>query len=268
MAVSRLNKVYSSHLHFVSAERDSLRNAIHFIPKNRYQQLEPMDIKRLNMESSPLSEKIIEIGKTPFKLWLEFEESSPWDNIENDFANIGVDTLDGRKYGINVWTYKFLESAIRLDKENGENLNGLYQTPPDLFVKELSRDCVEKSIADLLEKGNLEDSLNSSVFGLEFLEPYRDAIDMEDNIIQGLINELKLEMPDNHLLSTQNFEVIARKTNNDDIVLKLEDERIAVVHLTWKSKKEIDGYPITRIYKDKVDFWKKEMKQDIIEFKE
>ncbi len=220
------------------------------------------------MESSLLNEKIIEMGKIPFKLWLEFEESSPWDNIENDFANIGVNTLDGRRYGINVWTFKFLESAIKLDEENGENLNGLYLTPPDLFVKELSRDCIEKSIADLLEKGNLEDSLNNSIFGLEFLEPYWDAIEMEEKSIQTLINELKLELPDNHLLRNENFELIARKTKNDDIVLELEDERIVVVHLTWKSKKEIDGYPITRIYKDKVDFWRKEMKQDVIEFKE
>ena len=220
------------------------------------------------MESNPLSEKIIEIGEIPFKLWLEFEESSPWDDIENDFANIVVDILDGRRYGINVWTFKFLESAIKQDEKNGENLNGLYQRPPDLFVKELSRDCIEKSIADLLEKGNLEEYLNPSIFGLQYLEPYRDAIEMDDKIIQALKTELKLELPDNHILNNKPIELVARKTNNDDIVLELENERIAVVHLTWKSKKEVDGYPITRIYKDKVDFWKKEMKQDILEFKE
>ncbi len=226
-----------------------------------------MDVKNLNMKSSLLNEKIIEIGKISFKLWLEFEESGQWENIENDFANIEVNTLDGRKYGINVWTFKFLESAIKLDEKNGENLNGLYLTPPDLFVKELSRNCIEKSIVDLLEKGNLEDSLNNLIFELEFLEPYWDAYEMEEKSTQNLINELQLELPDNHLLQNKNFELIARKINNDDIVLKLEDERIAVVHLTWKSKKEIDGYPITRTYKDKVDFWINEMKQDIIEFK-
>lgn len=233
-----------------------------------YQQLESMDVKNLNMESSPLSEKIIQMGKIPFKLWLEFEESSPWDNTEDDFANIGVDTLDGRRYGINVWTFKFLESAIKQDEENGENLNGLYQTPPDLFVKELSRECIEKSITDLLGKGNLEEQLNMSIFKLEYLEPYWGAMEMEEKSVQALMNELNLELPDNHPLSNKNMELIARKTNNDDIVLELEDNRIAVVHLTWKSKKEIDGYPVTRIYKDKIDFWNREMKQEIIEFKE
>ena len=99
-----------------------------------------------------------------FALWLEFEEVNPgkWD-VENDFANVIVDLLDGRHYGINVWTYKFFETAIKQDQISGDNLSGLYQTPPDLFVKELTRDCIQKSINDLLKNGNLEDLLNPSV---------------------------------------------------------------------------------------------------------
>jgi len=99
-----------------------------------------------------------------FKLWLEFEEVDPgnWDT-DNEFANIHVDFPDGRHYGINVWTYKFLETSIKLDMKNGENSNGNYQVPPDLFVKELTRDCIERTIADLLTKGNLEDVLNPTV---------------------------------------------------------------------------------------------------------
>ena len=188
--------------------------------------------------------------------------------LKTIFSNIIVDALDGRSYGINVWTYKFLETAINTDKENEKNLNGLYLVPPDLFVKELSRNCIEKTIADLLKNGNLEDILNNTAFELKFLDPYWDAIEMEEKNIQVLMDELKLELPDDHMLRYQNTELIARKTNNDDIVLELEDERIAVVHLTWKSKKETNGYPITRIYKDKVDFWNNEMKQDIVEFNE
>jgi len=51
--------------------------------------------------------------------------------------------------------------------ESGENLKGLYQTPPDLFVKELTRDCIEKTISDLLKKGDLEDVLNPTVIDNE-----------------------------------------------------------------------------------------------------
>ena len=99
-----------------------------------------------------------------FKLWLEFEEIdvTNW-NLENDFCNIHVLLDDGRKYGLNIWTYKFLETAVLEDSKNGQNLNGLYQTPPDLFVKELSRKCIEQTIAELLKNGNLEDILNSSI---------------------------------------------------------------------------------------------------------
>ncbi len=99
-----------------------------------------------------------------FKLWLEFEEvdSGNWET-DNEFANIQVNLPDGRHYGINVWTFKFLETSVKLDKENGESLNGVYQIPPDLFVKELTRDCIERTIADLLIKGNLEDILNPTI---------------------------------------------------------------------------------------------------------
>lgn len=48
-----------------------------------------------------------------FKLWLEFEEVDPdnW-NVNNDFCNIHVELNDGRKYGINIWTYNFLKLQL------------------------------------------------------------------------------------------------------------------------------------------------------------
>jgi hypothetical protein len=55
-----------------------------------------------------------------------------------------------------------LETSIKLDQETGENLHGLYQRPPDLFVKELTRECIEQVIQDLLKRGYLE-----NVFSLE-----------------------------------------------------------------------------------------------------
>lgn len=105
-----------------------------------------------------------QLTKINFKLWLEFEEVEPnnW-GIENEFCNIQVHLEDGRHYGINVWTYKFLQTAIDEDKKTGQNLNGLYQKPPDLFVKELTRECIEKTVNDLLKIGDLEAVLNPSV---------------------------------------------------------------------------------------------------------
>ncbi len=99
-----------------------------------------------------------------FTLWLEFEEVEPasW-NKENDFCNIHVDMEDGRHYGLIIWTYAYLETAIEEDKKTGQNLNALYQKPPDLFVKELTRECIEKAIEDLLKIGDLEKVLNPSI---------------------------------------------------------------------------------------------------------
>ena len=101
-----------------------------------------------------------------FKLWLEFEEVEPgnWD-IENEFCNIAVTLEDGRRYGLNVWTYQFLKTAIDSDHKSGACLNGLYQIPPDLFVKELTRENIEMAIADILNKGDLEKALNPSISG-------------------------------------------------------------------------------------------------------
>ncbi|SHE30536.1 hypothetical protein [Dysgonomonas macrotermitis] len=99
-----------------------------------------------------------------FELWLEFENVDySGSDVENEFCNIQVDLPDGRHYGINVWTYKFLNSAILQDEKSGNNLNGLYLPSPDLFVRELTRDCIEKVIADILRHGDIENVLNPSV---------------------------------------------------------------------------------------------------------
>lgn len=105
-----------------------------------------------------------ETGNQKFTLWLEFEEVDPnnWD-IENEFCNIHVTMEDGRQYGINIWTYRFLETAIDEDRKSGKNLDGLYQTPPDLFVKELTRTCIEQTIQDLLKIDDLEKVLNPGI---------------------------------------------------------------------------------------------------------
>lgn len=99
-----------------------------------------------------------------FKLWLEFEEVDPgnWNHLQS-YCNINVLLPDGRSYGINVWTFNMLELLREKNKINGKNLNGIYECPPDLFVEELTRKCIEKVITDLLEKGDLEKLLNPSI---------------------------------------------------------------------------------------------------------
>lgn len=67
---------------------------------------------------------------------------------------------------MNVWTYKYFNTAIRNEKEdigNFTSLDGIYLQPPDLFVEEMTRECIERTVAHLLTRGNLEDVLNPSV---------------------------------------------------------------------------------------------------------
>jgi hypothetical protein len=99
-----------------------------------------------------------------FKLWLEFEEVDPlsWDR-ENDFANIHIDLADGRHYGLNIWTFKYLETTIKEDIKENNKVGGRYIIPPDLFVRELTRNCIQETITDLLNKGDLEKILNPSI---------------------------------------------------------------------------------------------------------
>lgn len=221
-----------------------------------------MDVKALNSEPNPLKEKIVSIGETPFKLWLEFEETSPWDDITNDFVNIGVDTLDGRSYGINTWTYKFLERAVNYDVKNGAGGNRNYMIPPDLFVKELSRDCIEQVIAELLDRGELEKLLNESIFFLNFIDPWIWIIDLVD-LGDGLLEELKKEIHPNHPLFGKDFDIKAKRKGSNLILVELDKGEMALANLTLSGKMESGPFPEVSFYANPKDFWNRYLKEDI-----
>ena len=227
-----------------------------------------MDIKRLNLDltDNPNFEKIISAGDIKFKLWTEFELwPDPWDT-KNEFANIGVNTLDGRRYGINVWTFDFLKTSIELFAKNNEDVQRYYQIPPDLFVREMTRECLEATLIDLLNnEGDLEEYLNESIFGLNFLSPWLD-VDELDDLGESLLIELYKELPKNHPLHQKKLDILAKREDNDDILVELEDFSLAVVHLTWKGNQEQEGFPLTKFYYNKKYFWEKRLKQDILDF--
>lgn len=85
-----------------------------------------------------------------FQLWLEFEEWHDDTDLENDFFNAIVEIADGRRYALNVWTFKYLEEARKEAIEWGDKLFGSYLEPPDLFVEKLERTLMKNVIADLL----------------------------------------------------------------------------------------------------------------------
>jgi hypothetical protein len=197
------------------------------------------------------------------ELWCEFElwDETTWDKT-NDFANIAVSLPDGRRYGINVWTFQFLQSAIEEDVKNNQNLQGSYQIPPDLFVRELTRECVEATIQDLLKRGPLEEVLNPSVFGLAFKNPWMDWIDLPDTGT-ALEEELHQELSPGHPLHGQQVTALAKRMDNDDVLFSLKDGRLAVVHLTWSGQTETLPFPRTQLYHSQKEFWMHKLKPDI-----
>ncbi|MCE7991365.1 MAG: hypothetical protein HEP71_05265 [Roseivirga sp.] len=80
------------------------------------------------------------------------------------------------------------------------------------------------------------------------------------------MKELKKEVHRKHRLYRLKATLIGRRQDNDDILIELEDGRIAVVHLTWTSGREKGPWPLTHIYQNKREFWEQAMKQDISEW--
>jgi hypothetical protein len=197
-----------------------------------------------------------------FVLWLEFEHwtDKNWDK-ENDFANIGVTLPDGRRYGINVWTYQFLQTAIQEGLNLQKDIEGCYVIPPDLFVKELSRQCFQSVIKQLLAKGNLEEVLNASVFGIHFLAPWIEVDDLPANDSA----HLQLIVQEQFALNYENLLVLAKHAITQEVLIQLPAKKLAIVSLG----KRKDGNHIIKpaLFQSKKEFWEKRLKADILEFR-
>lgn len=100
-------------------------------------------------------------------------------------------------------------------------------------------------------------------FQLQFKPPWEDIIEYPQDIRTALLKELKKELHRKHPLYKFKVILIGRRQDNDDILLALEDGRIARVHLTWSGGREHGPWPATRIFPDKKDFWERAMEQDI-----
>lgn len=95
---------------------------------------------------------------TPFALWLEFEQYAegypgPEDDPTRDFCN-AVLTSGGYKYGLNIWTFGFLEYAREHDDFGNRRAQpSTFLVPPDLLVDRLDRELITAAIASVLDTG-------------------------------------------------------------------------------------------------------------------
>jgi len=94
-----------------------------------------------------------------FELWLEFEqwERKPDDDFTDDFFNMQVRLADGRRYALNVWTFKFLQRARHpWPYEEGVGEPDDYLLPPDLFVERLDRKMLERVVSRMLANDEMK----------------------------------------------------------------------------------------------------------------
>ena len=64
-----------------------------------------------------------------------------------------------------------------------------------------------------------------------------------------LVEELQREVSLNHVLCNQEVNVIARRTDCDDVLFQeINRKYFALVHLTWSSKSENPPWPFTKIF--------------------
>jgi hypothetical protein len=98
--------------------------------------------------------------KEEFTLWLEFEEyADPYPSGDDDplcdFCNAMV-TVGEATYAMNIWTFAFVDIARRFDVAGAPlDSPNIYLLPPDLLVERLDRATIERSVRDLLSKGEL-----------------------------------------------------------------------------------------------------------------
>jgi hypothetical protein len=96
---------------------------------------------------------------------------------------------------------------------------------------------------------------------MDFLDPWTTAALQPE----PLIRELEKEVSDGHILFGKKVEIVARRRDTDDVLLRLSDNSgcYAVVHLTWSGKKERSPkWPITTVFSSWEEFVDKRMLPD------
>ncbi|WP_128927391.1 hypothetical protein [Bradyrhizobium guangxiense] len=93
------------------------------------------------------------------------------------------------------------------------------------------------------------------------IEPWRQIIDERERLL--LEEELRREIGDRHPLAGLEIKVDARRDDRDDVLVSLDDGRVAEVHLTWSGKKEAHpSWPATIIL-ESMEEWRTKAESDL-----
>jgi hypothetical protein len=84
---------------------------------------------------------------------------------------------------------------------------------------------------------------------------------------QSLGHQLEKEINRHHILYGQTFQTLGRRQDNDDVLFLVENNRFAVVHLTWRDQPHEDNYlPATQFFETWEDLYKNRILIDKTEF--
>ncbi|MCB9230148.1 MAG: hypothetical protein H6581_00675 [Bacteroidia bacterium] len=178
------------------------------------------------------------------------EQSEDWDPTL-DYSNVIVTLDDDREFTLNVWTYDFLQIARQTEVSDGER--GNFTIPPDLFVKELTRECLESVVAELLLTDGFS-HLAGAGFGISFQKPWVEVWELND-LGDSLEVELKREIGTWHPLDGKEFSILAVREDRDEVLVDFGQGEIAMVLLTGSGKMEENPRPFTRLFHDLKTFW-------------
>lgn len=93
------------------------------------------------------------------------------------------------------------------------------------------------------------------------LEPWEQFVDEDHR--RAFETELATEISEHHPLYGRDVKVVAHRSDCDDLIVELADDRVAVVHLTWSGTREGDPmYPKTTFFDDITSWTKLGMKVD------
>ena len=85
---------------------------------------------------------------------------------------------------------------------------------------------------------------------------------------QDLTDQLEREISKTHVLHGRTTKTLARRQDNDDVLFLVDNEKFAVVHLTWTVSRHTDNrWPTAQIFDNWDDLHRRLVLKDKEEFK-
>lgn len=84
---------------------------------------------------------------------------------------------------------------------------------------------------------------------------------------QDLTGQLQREISKDHLLHGKTTKTLARRQDNDDVLFLVDNEKFAVVHLTWANQRHTDNHwPTTQLFDNWDNLYRERILKDKEEF--